>query len=67
MLGATHALDRLFSNDIAPVRVARRLGIAAVDRIPALKTLLRPARDGLRRGSSGLLAGRGLMGPEPVR
>jgi 2-octaprenyl-6-methoxyphenol hydroxylase len=37
MLLGMHALERLFSNDIAPVRLARRLGIAAVDRIPALK------------------------------
>lgn len=37
MLGATHALERLFGNDLAPVRIARRLGIAAVGRIPPLK------------------------------
>lgn len=37
MIGATHALERLFGNDIAPVRWARRLGIAAVDRMPGLK------------------------------
>ncbi len=37
MLGATHALERLFGNDLAPIRLARRLGIAAVGRIPPLK------------------------------
>ncbi|WP_149538141.1 UbiH/UbiF/VisC/COQ6 family ubiquinone biosynthesis hydroxylase [Siccirubricoccus phaeus] len=37
MLSGMHALERLFSNDIAPVRWARRLGIAAVDRMPRLK------------------------------
>lgn len=37
MLGATHGLEALFGNDIAPIRLARRLGIAAVDRLPALK------------------------------
>lgn len=37
MIGATHVLEKLFGNDIGPVRLARRLGIAAVDRIPALK------------------------------
>ncbi|MFC7542432.1 FAD-dependent monooxygenase [Siccirubricoccus deserti] len=37
MLTGMHALERLFGNDFAPVRIARRLGIAAVDRIPALK------------------------------
>ncbi|MBE9603287.1 UbiH/UbiF/VisC/COQ6 family ubiquinone biosynthesis hydroxylase [Acetobacteraceae bacterium H6797] len=37
MIAATHALERLFGNDIAPIRWARRLGIAAVDRLPGLK------------------------------
>jgi 2-octaprenyl-6-methoxyphenol hydroxylase len=39
MIGATHALEKLFGNDIGPVRLARRLGIAAVDRIGPLKRL----------------------------
>jgi len=30
----------LFSNDIAPVRLARDLGLAAVDRLPPLKKFL---------------------------
>jgi 2-octaprenyl-6-methoxyphenol hydroxylase len=33
----TDALNRLFSNDLAPVRLARDLGLAAVDRMPGLK------------------------------
>ena len=37
MLAATDALDRLFSNDFPPLRLARDLGIAAVHRIPPLK------------------------------
>ena len=37
MLGATHGLEALFGNDIGAVRLARRLGIAAVDRMPRLK------------------------------
>ena len=37
MLAATDALDRLFSNDFFPLRLARDLGIAAVHRIPPLK------------------------------
>ncbi|HWA80884.1 MAG TPA: UbiH/UbiF/VisC/COQ6 family ubiquinone biosynthesis hydroxylase [Acetobacteraceae bacterium] len=37
MLAATDGLERLFSNDIAPLRLARDLGIAAVDRMPRLK------------------------------
>lgn len=39
MLAATDVLDRLFSNDILPVRLARDIGIAAVQRIPPLKRL----------------------------
>jgi 2-octaprenyl-6-methoxyphenol hydroxylase len=39
MLGLTDGLVRLFSNDIGPLRLARTLGLAAVDRIPPLKTL----------------------------
>jgi 2-octaprenyl-6-methoxyphenol hydroxylase len=37
MLGLTDALDRLFSNDIAPVRLMRDVGLAAVNRITPLK------------------------------
>lgn len=37
MLAATDGLNRLFSNDIAPVRLARDLGLAAVHRMPAVK------------------------------
>jgi 2-octaprenyl-6-methoxyphenol hydroxylase len=36
----TDGLNRLFSNDIAPVRLARDLGLAAVDRMPPLKRFL---------------------------
>lgn len=37
MLFATDALDRLFSTDFAPLRIARGIGISAVDRMPRLK------------------------------
>ena len=37
MLAATDALDRLFSTDFAPVRLARDVGLAMVDRMPRLK------------------------------
>jgi len=30
-------LNRLFSNDVAPIRAARDLGLAGVDAIPPLK------------------------------
>jgi 2-octaprenyl-6-methoxyphenol hydroxylase len=39
MLAATDALNRLFSNDIAPVRLIRDAGLAAVNRAPPLKRL----------------------------
>ncbi len=37
MLAATDGLERLFSNDLSALRLARDLGIAAVDRLPPLK------------------------------
>ena len=39
MLAATDGLNRLFSNDLAPVRLARDAGLAAVNRTPPLKRL----------------------------
>ena len=39
MLGATHALDRLFSTDNGLVRAVRDVGIAGVQRLPPLKRL----------------------------
>ncbi|OAN50306.1 2-octaprenyl-6-methoxyphenyl hydroxylase [Paramagnetospirillum marisnigri] len=37
MLGLTDGLDRLFSNGIEPLRLARRLGLATVDRLDHTK------------------------------
>ncbi|MGC9270385.1 UbiH/UbiF/VisC/COQ6 family ubiquinone biosynthesis hydroxylase [Acidiphilium sp.] len=37
MLAATDALDRLFSTDLPPIRLARDIGLAAVNRMPVLK------------------------------
>ncbi len=37
LIAVTDALNRLFSNDAAPVRWIRDIGIAAVDRMPPLK------------------------------
>jgi 2-octaprenyl-6-methoxyphenol hydroxylase len=39
MLAVTDSLNRLFSNDVAPVRIARDLGLAAVNRAGPLKRL----------------------------
>jgi 2-octaprenyl-6-methoxyphenol hydroxylase len=60
MLTGMHALERLFGNDIAPVRIARRLGIAAVDRIGPLKRAFARQAMGLGPGMTGLLAGQRL-------
>jgi len=62
MLGATHALEKLFGTDFAPVRLARRLGIAAVERIPALKRAFAQRAMGMKPGQAGLLGGQGLLG-----
>lgn len=40
MLAATDGLNRLFSNDLATLRLARDLGLAAVNHAPPLKRLL---------------------------
>ena len=40
LAGVTDGLNRLFSNSIAPVKLARDFGLAAVNRIPPLKRLL---------------------------
>jgi 2-octaprenyl-6-methoxyphenol hydroxylase len=63
MLSGMHALERLFGNDFAPVRLARRLGIAAVDRVPALKRAFARQAMGFGPGVTGLLAGQGLHRP----
>jgi len=44
MLAVTDTLNRLFSNDLGPIRLARDLGLAAVDAVPPLKrTFMRHA------------------------
>jgi 2-octaprenyl-6-methoxyphenol hydroxylase len=37
MVAATDTLNRLFSNDVAPVRLARVAGLAAIQQLPAVK------------------------------
>ena len=45
MAGATDVLDRLFSNDIGPIRLARDIGLAAVNRLgPAKRFFMNQAR-----------------------
>jgi 2-octaprenyl-6-methoxyphenol hydroxylase len=43
----TDGLNRLFSNDIAPVRLVRDLGLRVVDRLPVLKQFLMQEAAGL--------------------
>jgi len=47
MLAVTDGLNRLFSNDIAPIRVARNIGLGGVNRMPALKKILMRSAMGL--------------------
>ncbi|TWT02574.1 UbiH/UbiF/VisC/COQ6 family ubiquinone biosynthesis hydroxylase [Reyranella sp. CPCC 100927] len=37
MIGATDGLNRLFSNDVLPLRLVRDVGLAAVNRMPPLR------------------------------
>jgi len=39
LMAVTDSMNRLFSNDIAPIRLVRDLGLAAVNRLPPLKRL----------------------------
>ena len=39
MVAATDLLNRLFSNDIGPIRLMRDVGLAAVNRVPPLRKL----------------------------
>ncbi len=39
LIAVTDSLNRLFSNDLAPVRLLRDMGLAAVNRLPPLKRL----------------------------
>lgn len=51
LIAVTHSLNRLFSNDVAPVKLARGLGLAAVNRLPPLKKMLMQHA----RGTTGML------------
>lgn len=51
------ALNRLFSNDLAPLRFMRDLGLRVVDRAPALKDMLIAEAGGAGGGAPKLLRG----------
>jgi 2-octaprenyl-6-methoxyphenol hydroxylase len=60
LLAATDGLNRLFSNDLAPLRLARDLGLAAVDRLPPLKRLFMRHAMGLVGKLPRLIEGRAI-------
>jgi len=53
----TDVLNRMFSNDIAPLRTIRDIGLGLVDRIPGLKSYFIRQAAGLLKGSPRLLLG----------
>jgi 2-octaprenyl-6-methoxyphenol hydroxylase len=60
MLGVTDGLVRLFSNDLAPLRLLRDCGLAAVERLPAVKRVFMRQAMGLAGKPPRLLAGQSL-------
>jgi 2-octaprenyl-6-methoxyphenol hydroxylase len=57
MAAVTDGMNRLFSNDVAPVRALRDLGLGVVDRLPAVKEVLIARAAGLDRGGPRMLQG----------
>jgi 2-octaprenyl-6-methoxyphenol hydroxylase len=53
----TDVLNRLFSNDLAPIRAIRDIGLGIVDRMPRLKDFFIGQAAGLRSGQPKLLLG----------
>ncbi len=57
MAAATDGLNRLFSNDALPLRLARDLGLGLVDRLPGLKRFFADEAAGMRGDRPRLLRG----------
>lgn len=57
MAMVTDVMNRLFSNDIAPIRALRDLGLGMVDRLPMLKDAMIARAAGVERGGPRLLRG----------
>ena len=57
MAMVTDGMNRLFSNDVAPVRALRDFGLGLVDRLPPVKELLIARAAGLDRNGPKLLRG----------
>jgi 2-octaprenyl-6-methoxyphenol hydroxylase len=60
MGAATDALNRLFSNDVAPIRMIRDFGLGLVDRMPFLKQFFIREAAGLLGDTPRLLRGEAL-------
>ncbi|WP_282604820.1 UbiH/UbiF/VisC/COQ6 family ubiquinone biosynthesis hydroxylase [Pelagibius sp. Alg239-R121] len=60
LIATTDGLNRLFSNDLPPVRLARDLGLAAVNRMPGLKRFFMSHAMGLVGDLPRLIQGRPL-------
>ena len=57
MAMVTDGMNRLFSNDVAPLRALRDIGLGLVDRVPPLKQAMIGRAAGLERGGPRLLRG----------
>lgn len=57
MAFVTDGMNRLFSNDVAPVRALRDFGLGMVDRMPVVKDALISRAAGIDRGGPRLLSG----------
>ena len=57
MAMVTDGMNRLFSNDVAPFRALRDLGLVIVDRLPPLKDLMIGRAAGVERSGPRLLRG----------
>jgi 2-octaprenyl-6-methoxyphenol hydroxylase len=57
MAAVTDNLNRLFSNDVAPVRALRDLGLGVVDRLPAIKSALIGRAAGIESDGPRLIRG----------
>jgi 2-octaprenyl-6-methoxyphenol hydroxylase len=53
----TDQMNRLFSNDIAPVRAIRDFGLGMVDQMPPVKAALIARAAGIDRSGPRLLSG----------
>lgn len=60
MGAVTDGLNRLFSNDATPIRLARDLGLGLVDRLPGLKRFFIREAAGMAGAAPRLLRGEGL-------